>query len=202
MYELQEGQKVLIIRYGKKADCIERHEEVINELGYCWFGKIGVVPSSKVINAILSEDEPRIVLYSQGKGFVAAVEGVEYEKPTLGYPDYYQRELYDELVFPKCYFKITSIRKLSSEEMAKLKIVSSGNSAVETLNSSMSSFFYAEYGKTKLVVAEPKKLKNNKKQVLESNECYYRKNGKCQKKGFVNYEYDCDRPNTCVGQKR
>ena len=40
---IEEGQKVLILRYGKKKDCIDKHLEVIKENGYCWFGKIGVI---------------------------------------------------------------------------------------------------------------------------------------------------------------
>ncbi|GEM_PF-6054549 len=30
MLELQEGQKVLIIRYGKKTDCIKNIEKLLN----------------------------------------------------------------------------------------------------------------------------------------------------------------------------
>ena len=131
MLKLQEGQKVLIIRYGKKHDCIEKHSEVIKRLGYCWFGKIGVIPSKKAVSAIQSEEDPMIVLYSQGKGYLARVSEVVYEKPDEGYPEYYESELFDELVFPKSYFKITGIEALSSDKLAKLRIVSSGSPALE-----------------------------------------------------------------------
>ncbi|MDD6516226.1 MAG: hypothetical protein PUG45_12620 [bacterium] len=202
MLELQEGQKVLIIRYGKKPDCIEKHCDVLTDNGYCWFGKIGVVPSKKVVDAILAEEFPKIVLYSQGKGYVADVTEIAYEKPVEGYPQYYQEELFDELVFPKSYFKLISIKHLSGEELSNLTIVSSGSSAIETLNRSMSSFFFAEYGKSKTIIIDKKKRKSNKKQGIGINECYYRKNGKCTKRNFVNYEYKCERPSTCIGQKR
>lgn len=202
MIGLQEGQKVFIIRYGKKSDCIEKHNEVIVDKGYCWFGKIGVVPSKKAVDAIFIEKFPKIILYSQGKGYIADVDEIVYEKPADGYPDYYQKELFDELVLPKSYFILTSIEQITNEDLSKLKVVSSGSQALETLNRSMSSFFFAEYGRATPVVIEEKKSKRVKNQKIDINECQYQKNGKCTKKGFVNYEYECERPSACMGQKR
>ena len=63
MTGLKNGQKTLIIRYGKKGNCIEEHNSVIEEDGYCWFGKIGVVPSAKVVQAVLEEDNPIIPIF-------------------------------------------------------------------------------------------------------------------------------------------
>lgn len=203
MLKLQEGQKVLIIRYGKKNDCIKQHREVIDSIGYCWFGKIGVVPSKKAIEAITKEEAPKIVLYSQGKGYIADVSEISYEKPDDGYPEYYKAELFDELIFPKSYFKLLDIQDLSSEDLIKLMIVSSGSPAVETLNRSMSSFFFAEYGKPRPTEnKQNKKVVKSKKKELDINDCVYKKNGICKRKGFVSYEFECSRPSTCMGQKR
>jgi len=205
MLDIQEGQKVLIIRYGKKPDCIEKHLEVINAIGYCWFGKVGVAPSNKVVSAVLNEDHPKIVLYSQGKGYVADVAKISTEKPLEGYPDYYQEELFDQLIFPKSYFKLTSIEPYDSENLAKITVISSGSPAMETLNKSMASFFIAQYGK--LILPNTEDLKDIKKPKIEKsllglNECIYRKNGVCTKIGFISYRFECDRPSVCVGQKR
>ena len=202
MEELTEGQRVLIIRYGKKKDCIEKHQEVLENIGYCWFGKIGVIPSAKVIKAIQDEDVPKIVLYSQGKSFVADMTEVSYEKPQEGYPAYYQTELFDETVFPKSYYKITSIKPLDGNDLDKLRIVSSGSRALDTLNRSMSSFFFAEFGKARLVSTIEKKTKRPKIKEIDINDCVYRKNGMCGRKGFINYGYECERPSGCAGQKR
>lgn len=111
-----------------------------------------MIPTKKAISAIQSEEFSKIVLYSQGKGYVASDSDIAYEKPEEGYPEYYEKELFDELVFPKSYFKLTEIESFSSEVLSKLRIVSSGSPALETLNRSMSSFFFAEYGKSKPVV--------------------------------------------------
>lgn len=202
MSQLKQGQKVLVIRYGKKKDCIEKHCDVINQIGYCWFGKIGVIPSKKAIDAVVSEDRPAIVLYSQGNAYIANVDSISYDKPDEGYPDYYNDELFDNMVFPKSYYKITDISPLDKDVLKKIKVVSSGSPIVETLNKSMSSFFFAEYGKA--VNRKTKEINEEVKNdvILEVDDCIYKKDGLCNKKGFVNYKYACERPSSCMGQKR
>lgn len=181
----------------------KKHREVIEFKGYCWFGKIGVVPSQKAIDAITKEATPKIILYSQGKGYVADVSEIRYEKPDNGYPEYYNDELFDKLIFPKSYFKLLDIQALSNEDLSKLRIVSSGRQAIETFNRSMSSFFFAEYGKSRPVEIKRNKIDaNSKKKELDMNDCSYRKNGICNRKGFASYEFECSRPSTCIGQKR
>ena len=47
---LVKGDKFLILRYSNGIyDCIKKHKEVLNKIGYCWFGKIGVVPSESAL---------------------------------------------------------------------------------------------------------------------------------------------------------
>lgn len=64
---LRQGQKLLVLRYGKQiiSNCIELHEEKIEDIGFCWFGKLGTIPSNKSIEAVLEEDDPAIVLYAR-----------------------------------------------------------------------------------------------------------------------------------------
>lgn len=198
----KEGQKTLIIRYGKKADCIEKHKEVIESIGYCWFGKIGVVPGRKAITSVQAEDNPMIILYSQGKGYIAFFKEITYQCPTEGYPQYYEEELFEKLIFPKCYFKITAIEKIETADLAKFRIVSSGNDAISTLGRSMASFFYAEYGKSQRVISVStcEKKKKTVEEPLNRDSCIYKKDGKCTRRSFVNYKYECERPNNCAGQ--
>lgn len=207
MLKFIEGQKSVIIRYGTNIipDCIEKHVETIKDNGYCWFGKIGVVPSKKVMDAVLAEDTPIIVLYSKGTAYIAALEEISQERPDKGYPEYYQAELFEKLIYPKSYYKFTSINKMKKEDMEKLRVVSSGSDAISTLNRSMSSFFYVEYGKTILFVdrTERKQLKKKNENIqLAVNDCVYKKDGKCNKKGFVSFQFECKRPSSCMGQKR
>jgi hypothetical protein len=207
MLKFKEGQKSVIIRYGKNiiSDCIEKHMETIKENGYCWFGKIGVVPSKKVMDAVLAEDTPIVVLYSNGLAYIAALEEISLKQPDKGYPEYYQAELFEKLIYPKSYYKFTSIKKMTKEDLDKLRVVSSGSYAITTLSRSMSSFFYVEYEKTRVVIERKEKKQPKKKKEkaqVAINDCVYKKDGKCNKKGFVSFQFECKRPSSCMGQKR
>jgi hypothetical protein len=202
---LQQGQKLLVLRYGKQIieDCIQLHQKKIDELGYCWFGKLGTIPSKKLVDAMLEEDKPMIILYARSSVFICEVSEVVYDRPGEGFPDYYQSELFDKLSFPNVYFKLTSIEPLDINELEKFIVVSSGNTAINTLMHSMSSFLFVTYGESKIVVKRPKKVNRvSKREKLAENDCVYRKVGKCELRGFVNFQYECDRPANCIRQKR
>lgn len=202
---LQQGQKLLVLRYGKQIieNCIELHQEKIDSLGYCWFGKLGTIPSKKSIDAMLEEEKPMLILYARSSAFICEVSEVIYDKPDIGFPDYYQAELFDKLSFPTVYFKLVSIKPLDINALEKFTVVSSGNTAINTLMHSMSSFLFVSYGKSQITVEKSKETKKeSKKEKLAENDCVYRKEGRCGLRGFVNYQYECDRPANCIRQKR
>ena len=201
------GQKFITIRYGTNiiANCIERHQDVIEKDGYCWFGKIGTPPSKKFINTFMNEDKPRVILYSKEAAFECDVMDVSYEQPKDHYPDYYDEYILGTALLPKVYFKLGSIHQIDKAEMSPYIVSSSRGRLLDTLHRSMTSFFLSEYpdkdGKT-----PEKKLKRKytvkDRQELGANDCVYRLKGKCTCRGFVNYQYECERPSTCVKQKR
>lgn len=204
---MEVGQRFLVVRFGTNiiANCIEEHQEVIRKKGYCWFGKIGVVPSKKTLEELLSHDNPMIMLYTRNHAYECSLAEVIIEKPKEGYPDYYETELFEQGRYPKSYYKLTSITEVSIGELSKYIVVSSRNELMNTLNKSMSSYFYAEYPDKDVVRNDPSQRKLsavNKKELLPSNECRYQKEGRCTLKGFVNYQYECERPSTCLRQKR
>lgn len=195
----------MVLRYGKQIieDCIQLHQKKIDELGYCWFGKLGTVPSKKSVDAMLEEDKPMLILYARSSVFICEVSEVVYDRPGEGFPDYYRSELFDKLSFPTVYFKLTSIEPLDINELEKFTVVSSGNTAINTLMHSMSSFLFVSYGKSKIVVERPKEVNRvSKREKLAENDCVYRKDGRCGLRGFVNFQYECDRPANCIRQKR
>lgn len=202
--ELQQGQKLLVLRYGKQIvqNCIELHQEKTEELGYCWFGKLGTVPSKKSIEAVFEAEKPSIVLYARGAAYLCEISEVAYDKPNGGYPDYYEEELFQKFTYPTVYFKLVSIESLDVSALEKFRVVSSGNSAINTLLHSMSSFLFIEYGKVETLSVKPKEEKIKKREPLPENDCLYRKDGRCSLKSFVNYQYECDRPSNCLRQKR
>lgn len=207
---MKPGHKILVLRYGNNIvpDCIEKHHEVINEYGYCWFGKIGTSPSSKIINALLEEDEPEIILYKKGKAHLCSLMEVSDKEPIDGYPEYYKEYLYDQMIFPKIYFKLSSIKEIELNELDKCIVCSSRARLIDTLNRSMSSFIFAMVPDsdskavgTITVSKEGKYIKSNR-ELLDKNDCVYRKDGKCSNRRCINYQYECDRPSTCIKQKR
>ena len=201
------GQRFLVIRFGTNiiANCIEEHQEVISKKGYCWFGKIGVVPSKKALDDVLSQEKPVIMLYTRNHAYECVLTEASTEKPKEGYPAYYETELYEQGRYPKSYYKLTSITEVPISDLSQYVVVSSRNPLMNTLNKSMSSYFYAEYPdkdapRTETTSSKPTSKKP--RELLPVNECRYQKNGRCTLKGFVNYQYECERPSSCMRQKR
>lgn len=206
---LQENEKFLVLRYGTNIipDCIEKHIEVINNTGYCWFGKIGVVPSQKALKQIAEQSTHRIVLYTKGKAYLCNFVDYTTNKPANHYPEYYNQYLFGQSKEPSIYFKLTSIDEIQLSVLDKAVVVSSRNRLQDTLNRSMSSYFLAEIPGGKEDVKATTMIQNKdssktKKELLPENDCRYRKDGKCTLKSCINYLYECDRPNRCLKQKR
>lgn len=202
MLEIQNGQKVLVIRYGTNivADCIDKHKEVIKNNGFCWFGKIGTAPSDKVIKSVFEEDAPVIILYSKGVAHIAELEDITKDKPVGGYPGYYNEYLYDKQLYPKIYFKLKTIEPMDINELSQYRIASSGNTLLFTLNSSMSSFFLAEHGKGTIGTTKKNSVPSvkDKKQPVSNRECKYQEDGYCNNKRCINYQYECIHPDVCL----
>lgn len=94
--ECLKGKKFLVVRYGNNiiSDCIEKHKEVLVKEGYCWFGKIGTIPSEKSIKQVLNSEENYVVLYTKGKVFLCTFVDYTANKPTSAYPNYYDEYLF------------------------------------------------------------------------------------------------------------
>lgn len=215
---MEKDEKFLLIKYGRIAgvgDCIERHLKVLNEKGYCWFGKIGTAPVVSCIKEKIGDLPIKVLLYSQGKVHICTCEEIVSIKPDEGYPSYYDTYLINRGMAPSIYFKLTSITEYPSDEFAKCASLSSGRKLSETVYRSMASFFYGVYTsklvlcdagdiKEKKPVERPKKKAHEKKGKavkLDMNSCKYRENGLCRCKSSINYSYECDRPSNCLKQK-
>ncbi len=202
------GQQFLVLRFGTniQPNCIEEHQKVIDRVGECWFGKIGVVPSNKAIKAVMAVEKPKLILYTKSHAYECDFTEVVLERPFMNYPDYYEVELFSKGIEPKSYYKLTTIKEVELQELNKYVVVSSRNKLTETLYKSMSSYFFAEYP-DKDQMAPPvsrhkeKKSKYDKK-LLPSNDCRYRKDGRCTLRSCINYKYKCERANMCIKQKR
>ena len=202
--QLPVNKKILILRYGANiiSDCMKLHHNVIEREGYCWFGKLGRAPSDKVIHEIMMDGEGCVVLYAREGTYVAKVTEITDKKPLRAYPEYYNALLFDEGYIPSLYFRLTDLKPINAGELQNLVVSSSKNNLVDTLNKSMNSFFCAEYKQgNEVTKARKTNISEAKKEKVVFEGCKYRENGKCNKRGFVNYQYECERPKLCIGQK-
>ncbi len=200
-----ENRKILVLRYGVNIieGCIEKHKEVIEKYGYCWFGKIGRSPSEKVLKDVLAEAPGTVILYSRAGAYICQLEKISINKPQLGYPDYYETNIFNTGLQLSMYFKLKNIVDMNVSDLTNYIVSSSRNNLMDTLNKSMNSFFAVEL-RGSVSIREEVILKptRKKKEVFGEKDCYYRKDEKCSNKSCVNYQYECLRPDMCLKQKR
>lgn len=200
---MKKGQRFILLRYSNNfvPDTIEQHKSVITELGYCWFGKMGIVPSGRIQKAILDEDEPKIILYTRGIAHECRLLAITEKTPMIGCPAYYETEG----VYPSVFFKLASIELVDISELERYHIISTGRRLSEAIWQSMSSFFFAEWPSGEKSAPEKQVTshcsKKEKREISSKRDCVYRKNGKCTCRSCINYQYECDRPSMCLKQK-
>lgn len=119
---------------------IKAHEEVISKVGYVWYGKMGAPLSHKVIETILEQDSPKILLIHSGgvERYWAYVDNVSREKPEESeYPDYY----HDKSDKFKTWFKVNRFELAPRGIMAECVVASSGSVLSDASRRSMSPYF-------------------------------------------------------------
>ena len=95
-------------------------------------------------------------------------------------------------------------RSSRQRERAPTVVCSSRNNLVDTLNRSMNSLFLVEDTRDKinrLQFFDALKI-SRRKEILDENDCRYRKDGKCNHRYNVNYQYECLKPSICLKQRR
>ena len=119
---------------------ISAHNAVIQKYGFVWYGKLGAVVSKKVIDDILKNEKPRILLIHSGKAdrYWAYIEKIQYELPDEKYiPSYYR----DNAGIFKTWFKIVNIESAPGNILGKCKVASSKRQLSEVSKSSMNPYF-------------------------------------------------------------
>ena len=121
--------KTIALRFGEyfAPDCgtIAAHENIINEVGYVWYGQMGAAVSDKIINEIMSADKPQILLIRSGKTerYWAKNESIQHTIPNkMEIPEYY-RETAGAF---KTWFKVKCFEIASKDVMSKCKVSSDG----------------------------------------------------------------------------
>lgn len=199
--KLVKGQNVLVLRFSPniKKDIIEQHQDIISKLGFCWYGKLGGVTSEHVIHAIMQTPNPMIMLYCKGRVFLCDFVEMTTEKPKNGYPEYYDTEL----LYPSCYFKLTSIESVDMDILSHFYVRSSERKLSDVFSHQcMSSTLFVAYEEIIDLPKYVKKTKVHDYNSLGKEECRYKKRGICTLTSSINYNYECERPSSCKKQKR
>lgn len=139
--------RTIALRYAENfapnEGTIAAHQQVIDAIGYVWYGKLGNPISDKVAGEILQSQDPMILLIhsgSQGR-YWAHIEGIQRAMPTDGIPSYY-RGMAEKF---KCWFKVYAFEKASKNVMGQCVVASSQKLLTSASRYSMSPYFIIEY---------------------------------------------------------
>ena len=136
--------KTIALRFGEhfSPECgtIAANQEVIDELGYVWYGKMGNPVAERIVNELKEQEDTVILLINSGKveRYWAHVSEIVKQTPEKkGIPAYY-RDLTDKF---KTWFKVTRFENAPKNIMSKCYVASSGNTLGEVSKHSMSPYF-------------------------------------------------------------
>ena len=143
--------KTIALRFGEhfSPECgtISAHQQIIDELGYVWYGKMGTPVALHIIEKLKEQQNPKILLINSGKferywGYIADISRVSPSRDLI--PAYY-RELTDKF---KTWFKITGFELAPRDIMSKCIVASSRKPLGEVSRHSMSPYFIIEYNES------------------------------------------------------
>lgn len=125
------------------------HSNLIKENGYVWYGKLGNPISQRVIEDLLSQKSPRILLIHSGRAdrYWAKVEYIQREQPCLDEIPFYYRAQAKKF---RTWFKLTNIEAAEPDVMLKCKVASSGDMLSNVSKHSLSPYFIIDYSGTLL----------------------------------------------------
>lgn len=140
--------KTIALRFGEhfSPDCgtIAAHQQLIDKLGYVWYGKMGSPVAMRIVNELTNQENTKILLISSGKAerYWAYVAEISKMVPPIdGIPEYYR----DIAGTFKTWFKVTEFESAPRDIMSKCFVASSGNPLGEVSKHSMSPYFIIEY---------------------------------------------------------
>ena len=88
--------KTIALRFGEhfSPDCgtIAAHQQLIDEVGYVWYGKMGSPVATRIVEELKSQEDTKILLINSGKAdrYRAHITEIIKETPPIeGIPEYY-----------------------------------------------------------------------------------------------------------------
>ena len=96
--------KTIALRFGEhfSPDCgtIAAHQQLIDELGYVWYGKMGNPVAACIMEELRDQDDTKILLINSGKAdryWAHVAEIIKETPPEEGIPEYY-RDMSDKFL--------------------------------------------------------------------------------------------------------
>ena len=140
--------KTIVLRFGESfsPDCgtIAAHQKIIDNLGYVWYGKLGVALSTQIIEDLLRYDDPKFLLINSRKNdfYWVHFNTISKERPYYKeYPSYYG----NKIVRMNTWFKVTAFEETSKYVASYCTIISSGSPLNVASKRSMNPYFIIEY---------------------------------------------------------
>lgn len=199
---------ILLLRYSNYhgIDTIDEHKKVIDKNGYCWFGKIGKIPSQKYISTFQKEEDNIAYLYTYGILHECRISEISFERPIDGTPSYYEHELYiKEDLTPQIFFKLDYIKEADVDILDNYLVVSSGKDIKYDLKKSISSFYLIRDKKAGFTPRKKRQTNTTTfsppKKAKIPKDCVFNDNNTCLNPKCINYNYDCIGAQRCVKQK-
>ena len=130
--------------FAPESGTIAAHEELIARNGYVWYGKLGSPLSTKVIEAVLKNEDARFLLIHSGtqKRYWAHISAIQREQPNLGeVPEYY----HDKADKIHAWFKVTRFENADPKVMSHCVVASSQMPLSAASRHSMSPYFIIDY---------------------------------------------------------
>ena len=143
--------KTVALRFGEhfapNCGTIAAHQEIIDHLGFVWYGKLGGAVSENVRQDILKNEHPRILLINSGKfdRYWAHISEIKRETPNLEEIPAYYRHMAKDF---KTWFKVNAFETASRDIMSKCVVSSSKSPLTEASKHSMSPYFIIEYNES------------------------------------------------------
>ncbi len=130
--------------YAPPCGTIKAHEQIIQQKGYVWFGKVGSAISANTQKTILENKTPKILLIHSGHAerYWALVKDINKFMPPHEYIPEYYKDKYDNV---GTWFCITEFKKAEKDILTKCTVVSSGVLLSDASKKSLSPMFVINY---------------------------------------------------------
>ncbi len=147
----------LVIRFSDSRfrieDVVDAHNEIVSNVGYVWFGKMGLPISVTKIDHLKQQiaiKRPTFVYLvknfrMKSSFYKANILDITRQLPAIeveNFPNYYRQ--YDLINYIKTWLKISKVVPVNSEEIDNIKVVKSVFTLRETLSRSASGHFWVK----------------------------------------------------------